>query len=255
MIVKPKVSYRIIFLFLGMILMISCVPVKKLLYVNDIDELQEPIVNPREHKLIMPYDKLYIKVYSIDEKTNSLFSSSESMNSNSNSGMIGYQVDEAGNIYFPFVGKIHVGGMSTNESGVKLLEALNEYTAASSVIVKFIENNVSVLGEVQRQGNYTFSQDKISIYEALALGGGLSQYGNRKDVILIRQEGDKIIHHKLDLTDSRIAGKDFYYIQSNDVIIVEPMKLIRSNYGNNIFSLALSSISSLIAVILFVRVL
>jgi polysaccharide export outer membrane protein len=206
------------------------------------------------HKLIMPFDKLYIKVYSIDEKTNLLLSSNESMGSSSSTSMIGYYVDESGDIYYPLVGKIKVGGLSTIQASAKITETLNESVSVSSVIVRYIENNVTLVGEVNRQGSYPFNQDKLNIYEALALGGGISQYGNRKNIILIRQEGDKIMHHKLDLSDSKIAGKNYYYIQANDVIIVEPMRNLSTSFGNNTYSLVLSSISSIITVILFLRI-
>jgi polysaccharide export outer membrane protein len=252
---KVKFDTQIIFLILIMVFIFSCVPIERLKYLNDINELQEPIVNPKEHKLIMPFDKLYIKVYSIDEKTNLLLNSNENMSSGSATSLIGYIVDETGNIFYPLVGSIKVGGLSTAQASAKITETLNESVTVSSVIVRFLDNNVTLVGEVQRQGTFTFSQDKINIYEALALAGGISNYGNRKNIVPIRQEGDKIMHHKLDLSDSRIAGKDYYYIQANDVIIVEPMKNLSSSYGNNTYSFILNSISALITVILFVRIL
>ncbi len=237
-----------------MVFVISCVPVEKLSYLNDINELQEPIVNPKEHKLIMPFDKLYIKVYSIDEKTNLLFNSNESTGGSSSPGMIGYIVDESGNINYPFVGKINVVGLSTIQASSKVSEALNEYVSNASVIVRFIDNTVTIVGEVKNQGIFTFSQDKLNIYEALALGGGLSMYGDRGKVVLIRQEGDKIMHHKLDLSNSRIAGKDYYYIQANDVIVVEPLKAISSSYGNNTYSMILASISTILSILIFMTI-
>jgi polysaccharide export outer membrane protein len=91
----------------------------------------------------------------------------------------------------------------------------------------------------------------LTIYEALALGGGLTRYGNRKNIILIRQEGDRIMHHKLNLSDSKIASKDYYYILPNDVIVVEPLNSISSSYSNITYTTILSSISTLIAVLLF----
>ena len=246
---KVKSEIQIIFLIIMMIFISSCVPISKLSYLNDINELQEPIVNPREHKLIMPFDKLYIKVYSIDEKTNLLLNSNENMSSTSTTSMIGYTVDETGDIYYPLVGKIKVGGLSIAQASSKISETLNESVSVSSVIIRFLDNNITLLGEVNRQGSYSFSQDKLNIYEALALGGGMSLYGNRKNVVLIRQEGDKIMHHKLDLSDSRIAAKDYYYIQANDVIIVEPMRTLSSSIGNNTYSLFLSSISTILSVL------
>jgi polysaccharide export outer membrane protein len=110
------------------------------------------------------------------------------------------------------------------------------------------------LGEVKQQGVFPFIQDKLNIYEALGLGGGLTQYGDRKKIILIRNEGPKIMHYRLDLSDSKIAGKDYYYILPNDVIVVEPLKALSSSYQNITYTTILSSITTLIAVLLFTNV-
>lgn len=111
------------------------------------------------------------------------------------------------------------------------------------------------MGEVQRQGVFPFSQDKINIYEALALGGGLTRYGDRKNIMLIRQESDKIIHYKLNLSDSKIAGKDYYYIMNNDVIVVEPMKAISWSYNNITFTTVLSTLATFLSLyVLFLRI-
>lgn len=235
---------------------ISCVPISKLSYFNDINEMQEPIVNPKVQKLIMPFDRLYIKVYSIDEKTNLLFNSNDNAGSSTSStSTLGFLVDESGNINYPFVGKINVGGLSISQANQKVSEALSEYVSNASVVVRFIDNNVTVMGQVQNQGTYPFTKDKLTIYEALALGGGISQFGNRKNVILVRQEGDKIMHYKLDLSDSRIAAKDYYYIVSNDIIIVEPLKNLSTNYSNNTYSLILSSVSTLLSILIVISIL
>lgn len=227
----------------------SCVPYEKLKYFNDIDELQEPAINPQEQKLIMPFDKLYIKVFSIDEKTNQLFNSTDNQSSLAATGIIGYLVDGLGKIYFPFVGEINVGGLSTTQASLRVSESLNQYVSKATVIIKFIDNYVTVIGEVEKQGTYSFSQDKLNIYEAVALGGGLSQYGNRKNVILIRQESGKIMHYKLDLSNSRIAGKDSYYIQSNDIIVVEPLKSKSwYSFNSSTYTTIFTSFTTLLAI-------
>lgn len=224
---------------------VSCVPASKLSYFNDINDLKEPIANPKIQKIILPFDRLYIKVLSIDPATSQIFNPTEEIRySNAGNGLIGYLVDEVGNINFPFVGKINVGTLTTTEASTRVQDALNDYVANTSVVVKFIDNQVSVLGEVQNQGVYSFTQDKLNIYEALALGGGLTRYGNRKNIVLIRQEGDKIMHHKLDLSDSKIATKDFYYIQPNDVIVVEPLKSVSTSYQNITYSTLLTTLST-----------
>lgn len=232
----------------------SCVPLKQLSYFNDLDELAEPGVNPRTQKLIMPFDRLYIKVISIDAQTNQIFGASEEMRSGMANGILGYLVDEAGNINFPFVGNINVASLTTAKAAEKIQKALEDYVPKTSVTVKYIDNQVTIMGEVQHQGVFPFIQDKLNIYEALGLGGGLTQYGDRKKIILIRNEGAKIMHYRLDLSDSKIAAKDYYYIMPNDVIIVEPLKALSTSYQNITYTTILSSITTLIAVLLFTNV-
>lgn len=236
---------------------VSCVPTSKLSYFNDIDEIEEPTINPREQKVIMPFDKLYIRVLSIDLQTSQIFNSAEEMRSggySSMAGLIGYLVDETGNINFPFVGNINVGSLTTAQAAQKIQKALSDYVSNTSIIVKFVDNQVTVIGEVLHQGVFSFTQDKLNIYEALGLGGGITRYGDRKTIILIRNEGEKIMHYKLNLSDSKIANKDSYYILPNDVIIVEPLKAISTSYSNITYTTILSSISTAIAVLLFTGV-
>jgi polysaccharide export outer membrane protein len=232
----------------------SCVPTSQLSYFNDLNDIDEPGLNPRTQKLIMPFDKLYIKVISIDPQTSQIFNATEEIRSGSSNGILGYLVDESGNVNFPFVGNINVASLTTAQASDKIQKAMSDYVPSTSIIVKYIDNQVTVMGEVLRQGVYPFTQDKLNIYEALGLGGGLSQYGDRKKVILIRNEGNKIMHYKLNLSDSKIASKDYYYILPNDVIIVEPLKAISSSYQNLTYTTILTSITTLIAVLLFTNV-
>ena len=239
--------YKTIILFL-IVLTSSCVPIKKLSYFNDLDELKEPEVNPRTQKKIMPFDRLYIKVISIDPQTSQIFNTTEEMRSGT------YLVDESGNINFPFVGSIEVASLTTAQASDKIQKALSDYVPNTAVSVKYIDNEVTILGEVQRQGVYPFIQDKLNIYEALGLGGGLTQYGDRKKIILIRNEGSKIMHYRLNLSDSKIADKDYYYIYPNDVIVVEPLKAMSSSYQNITYTTFLTTITTLIALLLFINV-
>lgn len=249
-----KLPGRFILLTIISIITFSCVPTRKLSYFNDISELGDPIVNPKTQKLIMPFDKLYIRVLSIDPQTSQIFNFSEDTRYDLAGSIIGYVVNELGNINFPFIGDINVSNLTTSEAAEKIQKALNEYVPNTTVLVKYIDNKVSILGEVIQQGMYSFSQDKLSIYEALALGGGLTRYGNRKNILVIRHEGDKVVNYKLNLSDSKIMNKDQYYILPNDVIVVEPLKSISTSYQNITYQTILSSITTLIAVLLFTGV-
>ncbi len=254
MLKRKNLNYFKAVVILMLVFTASCVPIRQLNYFNDLNDLQEPGVNPRKQKLIMPFDKLYIKVLSIDEKTNQIFNATEEMRSGISNGVLGYLVDEKGDIDFPFVGNINVGSLTTTQAAEKIQKALSDYVSQISVTVKYIDNQVTVMGEVKQQGVYSFIQDKLNIYEALGLGGGLTQYGDRRKVILVRNVGDKIMHYRLNLSDSKIAKKDYYYILPNDVIIVEPMSALSSSYQNITYTTILSSITTLIAVLLFTNV-
>lgn len=238
-----------------MVFGVSCVPHKHLRYFNDINNLDEPGINPRSQKLIMPFDKLYIKVISIDLQTSQIFNASDEIRyGGDQSGVIGYLVDEKGDINFPFVGDINVEGLTLAQAATKIQKALSEYVSNTSVIVKYVGNTITVMGEVQRQGVFGFSQDKLNIYEAIGLGGGITRYGDRKNVILVRHDGGKIMHYKLNLSDSKITSKDQYYVLPNDVVIVEPLKTISTSYSNITYTTILSSITTLIAILLFTGV-
>ena len=233
---------------------VSCVPAKKVSYFTDINTLS-PGVNPRTQKTITAFDRLYIKVLSIDPQTSQIFNSSEEMRYGSgNNGVIGYLVDETGNINFPFVGNIKVVSLTTSQAAERIQNALTDYVTNTSIIVKYIDNQITVIGEVQRQGVYSFTQDKLNIYEAIGLGGGITRYGDRKNIVLIRNQGDKIMHFRLNLSNSMIADNAAYYILPNDVIVVEPLKAVSSSYSNITFTTVLTSITTLIAVLLFTGV-
>jgi len=247
--VKLSILVAIIALLAG-----SCVPTSQLSYFNDVEELDQPTVNPRTQKIIKPFDKLYIRVLSIDLQTSQIFNASDEMRMGSYgnmAGLIGYLVDEEGNINFPFVGKINVASMTTAEAADRIQRALSDYVSNTSIVVKYVDNQVTVMGEVQRQGVYSFSQDKLNIYEALGLGGGLTRFGDRQKIILIRNDEGKIMHYRLNLSDSKIANKSYYYVLPNDVIVVEPLKAISSSYSNITYSTILSTVSTAIAVLLF----
>lgn len=239
-------------LLLIIVLTVSCVPKRQLSYFNDINEMSEPVVNPRMQKLIMPFDKIYIKVLSIDAQTSQIFNTTEELSTASygrSSGLLGYLVDEGGNVNFPFVGIINVGGLTTSLAADKIQKALSDYVSNTSIVVKFVENQVTVMGEVQNQGVFNFTQDKLNIYEAIGMGGGITRFGDRKNVILMRHEGEKIMHYRLNLSDSKIASKDYYYILPNDVIVVEPLRAISTSYSNITYTTILQSVTTLISIL------
>jgi polysaccharide biosynthesis/export protein len=223
----------------------SCVSIRKIEYFKDYDKFADPTPNPRTQKPIMPFDKLSIVILSTDEQTAKILNYPEELDGFiENQYRTGYLVDENGNIHFPFLGEIHVEGLITSEAAEKIKNSLGRLVASPAVVVKYIDNRITVIGEVNQQGSYPITRDKINIYEALALGGGITEWGDRRKVVLMRMEDEKPHFHTLDLSNSKIAYHEHFYILPNDVVIVEPLRA--KIYRNSIYGDIWLTISSLI---------
>lgn len=228
----------------------SCISASKQKYFNDYDQLKIAVNNPKEQPLIMPFDKIDVQVFSIDENTTKIFSNYN----NPGDDKTDLVVDKDGNIRFPLVGKIQIGGLTPDEASLKIEEELNSYVADINITIRFAENMVTVMGEVNNQGTFTFNQDKLNIYQAITLGGGISQYGNRKKVVLIRQNGNDIMYFKLNLSDSKITERSYYYIQPNDVIIVEPLRAASwFKFNSSSFASILTTLTSMLMLFMYIN--
>ncbi len=203
----------------------SCIPKKKLVFLQDQKgkEDQSEFVNVRPEKTIQPFDNIYIKVSSIDEKVNSVFAEQSRSGSESNINLLSYTVSQSGYIDFPFVGEIYVKDQTLQQAQQSIEKEVGEFLNNISITVKFVNNTVSVLGEVKRPGEYPFYRDQVTILQALSYGGGFTDYGDKQRVLLIREADNKINYYYLDLTRKDIVASEFYYIIPNDVLIVRPI--------------------------------
>ena len=144
-----------------------------------------------------------------------------------------YLVDNKGEISFPILGIIRVGGLTKSEAEQMIQKRIKPFLAAEEnpiVTVRMTGYQISVLGEVARPGTFTVSREKITILEALAQAGDLTIHGMRDNVKLIREDatGKKNIV-ELNLNDANIINSPYYYLQQNDVIYVTPNKVKAQN--------------------------
>ena len=258
---SASLSRLFILLIAGAAILSSCVPQKKIKYlqIQEAAEQKDSFSNERkiEYK-IQPGDNLYIKVVSIDEKTSALFNTSDTRSSyamNSDAGIYlnSYTVNENGNVDFPLIGSVHVKNLSVEEVKNKLQLTLDEYLKESVVIVKMVNFYVTMLGEVNRPGEYKIYQDELNIFEAISLAGDLTDFANRNEVKLIRQtkDGSKVID--IDMTQADILASDYFYMMPNDIIYVEPLRstLFREQASDYVFVVsAISSTLTAVALIL-----
>lgn len=160
--------------------------------------------------------------------------------------VLGYTVDRGGEIDFPVIGKVEVGGKSRNRVELELKERLREALPDVVVTVSILNFNITVIGEVNRPGTFNITGDRITVLEALAMAGDLTVYGKRADVIVIRETGGERQVEKIDLKSKSLFDSPFYYLQQNDVIYIEPNSARAKSVSSfNTYFPAITSLASL----------
>lgn len=217
------------------ILSTSCIPHKDIVYLQEndtsIDSLQV-IVEQQKPYRVQINDILNIRVKALDQETVSIFNPAGEENLNADSAerayFDGFTVDVHGNIRVPTLGYMNVLGYTVEEIQnmleKKLLDEQFKEEANIFVTVKLAGLRYTANGEVGAPGTRTLFQERVTIFEALANVGDITNTGNRKEVKIIRQypQGQQI--HSVDLTDVNVMTSPYYYVQPNDLIYVKPLK-------------------------------
>lgn len=137
----------------------------------------------------------------------------------------GYLVDEKGNIQFQGLGIIHVQGLTKNQLNDTLEVRMKDYLSNAYFSIRFLNYRFTMIGELTRPGVYSIPGDHITILEALGMAGDISQFGRRDNVTVIRTVDGKRQFGRLDLTKPEIMASPYFYLQQNDMIIVDPNKV------------------------------
>ncbi|PRY97400.1 polysaccharide biosynthesis/export family protein [Marinilabilia salmonicolor] len=253
---------RTLIVSLVVVLFSSCYSLKKSIYLdgdlprklNDIDGTF--LQNPPEYKVEVN-DLLYIRVTSLDEQT-SAFLNNESGYTNmpesaSATSLLGYRVDMDGSIEYPFIGKIFVAGLTLEEIRDKLTLAVSRYLEQSNVIVKQLNDNITVIGEVNMPGRFPLNSEKINIIEALSLAGDLTDFGNRKKVRLIRHRNEIPQMFIIDITDERTIYSQYFWLQPGDIIYVEPRPYKALSLNTTFVTAGVSMITATFAILTYLN--
>lgn len=144
--------------------------------------------------------------------------------SGSGGSLQNYLVDTNGDIMFPIIGKIPAAGMTKSELSSYINQEISpRYIKENPIItIRYANFKVSVLGEVNRPGVCAIDNEKISIFEAIAMSGDLTIFGKRDNVLLIRENNGKRETIRLDLRDKRLISSPYYFLQQNDILYIQP---------------------------------
>ncbi|WP_348799901.1 polysaccharide biosynthesis/export family protein [Flavobacterium adhaerens] len=219
--------YPIILLFL--LILQSCTTRKNMLYLQDLDSYANAPLNYVSTK-IQPNDILKVEVGDLNPLVAAPFNIGGSINTDASvetMKLSGYLVNSRGNITMPILNEIKVGGLSPAEVEINVKNRLiNEgYLVNPTVMVRVLNNKFTILGEVVSPGVYPFTEETISLLDAIGTAGDLTYSAIRKDVKLIREvEGKRLVYH-IDLRTASWMSNPNYRIRQNDVIIITPNKL------------------------------
>ena len=224
---------------------------RNLVYLSDLKDTSlytEKITSKATESVIQSGDLLDISVSSANEEATKPFNRYSTSGSDDNAN--GYLVDNEGNIQFPILGVLDVGGLTKSKIKAKLTKLLAQYLNDPIVNVRYLNFKITVLGEVSKPSTFTIPAERINLLEALGLAGDMTVYGKRDNVMIIKEsQGTRTVVH-VDMNNKDILNSPYFYLDPNDVVYVEPVKskkdqasLTRSN---------ISIVLSLLSVISFI---
>jgi len=253
----------LLLLFLPLVLF-SCVTSKR------VNLLQEPGKNGIPHYAdTLSYedyelrigDRLYVYVYSVDERIDKMFnasgggvSSSQMRQSMGGAGgsydLYTYLVQDDGTIDFPMVGHIPVRGMTTREVKRYLEKELSSFIKGygdyqmMSVEVNIVRRSFSVISD-RGSGTFNIQKEKVTIFEALAMAGDIGDFGDRSKVRIVREKEGSTFVKEFDVRSKDIINSEFYYIEPNDVIYIQRIK--GQSFGVNSVTTTISVVATTLA--------
>lgn len=208
----------------------SCVPYKKVVYMQG--DLPQNRIDNALYK-IQPGDILYINIKSGNETIQRLFSIqgkavSTGQNMASSLYFNGYTVDHKGFVELPVLGKILVADqtfkMVKNRIKQKLLST--QFKSLDDIFIKIKLAGVpyTVLGEVKQPGMGVLYKENPNLFDVLSDAKDITQVGNRKAVVVVRKEQNKVVKKVLDLTRAEVFHSPYFYVRPNDIIYVQPLR-------------------------------
>lgn len=257
--IANKISFKFLLLILISIsFFTSCITPKKINYLQNpshrIPQYNDS-VKFQEYKINVG-DRLFVRIFSLDKKMNTLFNGSSegaSMITNSgsdNADLYLYIVKDDGNVKLPAVGDINVLGKTVREAKNIFQDSIAPFFKDKfSIDVKVAEKYFSIIGS-GNSGRFPIDKEKMNIFQALAMAGDIDIYGDRSKIKIIRETNGKTQIKTFDIRSKDIINSEFYYIQDNDVIYIQDVK--DRFFSVTSFGTALSTIFSTISFGLFI---
>jgi polysaccharide export outer membrane protein len=244
-----------------LILLASCASNRNLVYFNNLNSTSdnEQGITNRLNPVIQPGDLLSITVNSASPESNVLLNTGILLptgnplpaNEQTRKASEGYLVDDKGNIKFPVLGQVALGGLTREAAINKLTSELAKNTVKSPTVnISYLNFRITVLGEVTKPSTFVVPNEHITLLEALGMAGDMTAFGQREKVLVIREkDGKRTIGH-LDLTNKEVFASPYFYLQQNDVVYVAPDRARSLQASSRTINLPIYlSVASVVAII------
>lgn len=234
----------VILLALTAVVLYSCSTSRtSLTYFENIDKIEHIVAQVDGYSLkIEPNDELFITVTSLVPEATAAYNLPMSnpgllseLNTTTQMQQQTYIVDPSGFIDMPILGKVHVQGLTTIQLKDRLVKEISTEVEDPIVKVELVNFRVNVMGEVKAPCAINVKRERYSILDALSDAGDLTEYGERDNVLLIREEYGAKTYHRINLNDASILSSPYFYLKQNDVVYVEPNSIREDNskYNHN----------------------
>ena len=178
-----------------------------------------------------------LPVVSYPKQTEQMFNGTKEIGTSQ--AMQTYTVDSEGNIDFPIIGQIDTTGKTLEEVKAELTRKVSAYIKDPVVTVRLANFKVTVLGEVNRPGQYTIPEGQTTLLNAIGLAGDLTIYGKRDDILLVRNENSTITKERINLMDANFINSPYFQLKQGDVIYVSANqtkeKISRQDPNTNLY--------------------
>jgi len=234
----------------------GCTSTIKLSYLSNLSETTDPQYFPMD---IPDYRVQYRDVLYITAKAMNLqgsiedllqgaraYTQSAYLRDEASQYIMGYDVDKEGKIYIPVIGKVQVSDKTIEEIRILLQSEVDKYFNNTYVECKLISFKFTVLGEARSPGTYVNYNNYLTILEAVGRAGGIGDYGRRDRVLVVRPTNEGSKTYRINLQDKNLLTSEAYFLQPNDVVIIEPVKHKIFNMNLPTFSFVLTSVTSAI---------
>ena len=241
---------RITGIALLIFLSVSCVRYKNVTYLQDrykADTTQAiiPLIQS-EHMVLQIHDNLYVNIYGVDMGQMDLFN---------DIGLYfqGYVIDEEGAIELPLIGKIKLAGLTLSEARLLIQKKVNEYIRGAVVEIRLVSYEVTVLGEVAQPGTYNFYKRQITLFDLLGKAGDISDYGDIRNILIIRKVHGGTETTQLDMRTSGFMEKPDFFLEPGDVVYVKPLRVKMLSINSPSIQIILSGLTTMLLLLTYMR--